>query len=756
MEAGIYLLKSVAILSLFYMVYYVFLRKDTHFTAKRHFFLGGIIAAISLPFLEFTRTIYKEAPMVLQPTAEMELSMMTSNVAVAQEPVSTWTIWEVALVVYLIGVLIMAARLTAQIISLWRLLRKYPSEKHRNYTFVKVHETLNPFSFFRYIVFNPASHSEEELKMILKHEQVHVSQWHSIDIIVGHITRALQWINPFSWLYKKSLEENLEFIADYETVAQVPSKKEYQLTLVKTSSPLRAPVLGTQFYQSFIKKRIIMLNKSTSRRRNLWKLSFVVPVLALFLWSFNVKEVIAYKELEVSEPERAVSFLITSESTDAELDAIERNLQRQSKTGVIRFDDRHRNDQDELYKFSIRTKFQNQFDFHTNAVLGDDTGKGISTVKVDFNDGAFRLQDPKNESVLRVTEEGVQIEMPAQPVVEAELLPMETPEPVDLEITDTPVETDLAVVVENTSDPLVEFKYTITKNTTDAQLDEIKAQLKKEFDIDMKYKAKRNSNGEIISINISYNDGKGGSGNYSINNDDEPINEFVFYQNEEGSGFWSEEVEARRAERMERRMEERARRMEDRARRMQDREVEIVEMKERAEKRQVEMKERMKERMKDREVEMKIRQKELMDREVELARRSNTRAKLAYKRAVELDREVQEVEELEEAVEREIAIAEEGAKWRRLRGSAGEIVVIDGDNDDLFVITKNTSDSELKDLKREMAALGTTFNYSKVKRNSSGELTRIKVTTNDGKGSKSVVTALADDGEPISDIIIRN
>jgi len=71
--------------------------------------------------------------------------------------------------------------------------------------------------------------------MILRHEQVHVSQWHSIDIIVGNVARILQWVNPFSWYYKKGLEENLEFIADNETASRVPSKKQYQLTLVRAS-----------------------------------------------------------------------------------------------------------------------------------------------------------------------------------------------------------------------------------------------------------------------------------------------------------------------------------------------------------------------------------------------------------------------------------------------------------------------------------------------------------------------------------------
>lgn len=39
-----------------------------------------------------------------------------------------------------------------------------------------------------------------------------------------------------------------------------------------------------------------MLNKSTSKKINAWKLSIILPLLAVFLWSFNVKEVVEYTE----------------------------------------------------------------------------------------------------------------------------------------------------------------------------------------------------------------------------------------------------------------------------------------------------------------------------------------------------------------------------------------------------------------------------------------------------------------------------
>ncbi len=125
--------------------------------------------------------------------------------------------------------------------------------------------------------------------MILQHEKIHASQNHSLDIIIANLTTALLWFNPLSWLYKKSLEQNLEYIADRETVALSGAKKSYQQALVKVSVANLQPALTNNFYQSFIKKRILMLNKKSSQSASLWKISLVLPLVLAFMLSFNVK-----------------------------------------------------------------------------------------------------------------------------------------------------------------------------------------------------------------------------------------------------------------------------------------------------------------------------------------------------------------------------------------------------------------------------------------------------------------------------------
>ena len=298
MDVLFYLLKSAAILAIFYIVYVVLLRKETHFKAHRLYLLLGVIGSFLLPFQYFSKTVIVDVAAYSGSSFSSSEIIPASTESVVQTATAIdW--WQIVLILYISGVAIVFLRFLKQLVSLLTLLNGKISNRNNGFRYIQVSENIAPFSFFSYIVYNPLLHSEEELKMILKHEQAHAFQWHSADIIISNIMVMLQWPNPFAWLYKKSVEENLEFLADNATAAEVPSKKEYQLALVKASSAYYTPALTTNFYKSFIKKRIIMLNKRTSKRHHLLKLAAVLPFIAFFLWSFNVKETISYNELPV-------------------------------------------------------------------------------------------------------------------------------------------------------------------------------------------------------------------------------------------------------------------------------------------------------------------------------------------------------------------------------------------------------------------------------------------------------------------------
>ncbi|WP_343913159.1 M56 family metallopeptidase [Aquimarina litoralis] len=300
MEAFLfYLLKSSIILSLFYAVYFFLLRKDTFFSANRHFLIAGVLGAILLPFLEFTQIKFIEQPNF----HFIEYSNDTPAQVAATSSILDW--WSVLLVIYLVTTSILLVRFAIQLFSLRKILNKSRNCQDEGFSFVKTKEDIAPFSFFKYIIFNPLLHDSKELEMILKHEKIHAAQYHSIDILLINLFVIFQWMNPLSWLYKKSLQQNLEFIADQEATRDLSSIKDYQLTLVKVSATNYSSITNN-FYQSLIKKRIVMLNKKESNHRNLWKTTIILPLLSLFLWSFNTKTEIRYID-QADTPEEVIS-----------------------------------------------------------------------------------------------------------------------------------------------------------------------------------------------------------------------------------------------------------------------------------------------------------------------------------------------------------------------------------------------------------------------------------------------------------------
>ncbi len=294
MEILIYILKSTAVVSLFYLIYLGLLKEETFFKSNRKFLLGGIFMSFCLPFMVFTQIVYKEMPVF---DFEIPEGAVTIEPQVASD--FNFEIWDVLMLVYGIGVVVMLGLFVKKLISLLAFLRSHQFETQNGFQIIQVNGLDAPFSFFKYIVVDQTKYSASDFEMILEHEQSHARQYHSIDTLLMQLMLVINWFNPLAWLYKSAVVQNLEYLADATTAGKLNNHKNYQLALVKVAVPGQVPALTHSFYQSLIKKRIVMLNKQSSSEFSKWKMLLVVPVLAAFMWSFNVKEDIRYKEANV-------------------------------------------------------------------------------------------------------------------------------------------------------------------------------------------------------------------------------------------------------------------------------------------------------------------------------------------------------------------------------------------------------------------------------------------------------------------------
>jgi len=334
-EYFVYLLKSSAILGIFWAIYALLLRNETFFRFMRIYLLAGIVLAFVLPglnWVEYTDIEFEALPLS---TYSQLPDTETIPTAQARWPLTPSTL---ALGLYSLGVLAILLRRTLSFYQIAWLGRLGEQETDSGLKIFNVNAPIPPFSFFNRIFWNPELYNEEERVSILRHEEAHCRQLHSIDIVLMELGLMMLWWNPIAWLYRKALRQNLEYLADRSVRLQGLDQTTYQYALLKLSAPEHAPLLASTFSNSFIKKRILMLNRKPSHPRKALLFSLVVPVLALFLYSFNRTEIVRYIPSGSTElfpesvlGERVVEIEISPETTEAELQQIKDQL---SKDGI--------------------------------------------------------------------------------------------------------------------------------------------------------------------------------------------------------------------------------------------------------------------------------------------------------------------------------------------------------------------------------------------------------------------------------------
>ena len=304
---------------MFYLSYHILLRKETFFNSNRWFLLAGLISSVVLPLIVFTKIIWVDP----SPTTFDWSKIPVTNTVENEVFEINWYL--VFAFVYSIGILAFLMKFAFDFFSLSKVLRGKTIQHQADFKFIDVNENVSPFSYFNSIVYNSSLYSETELENILEHEKVHSSQNHTIDVLISRLFCIVFWFNPLVWLYKNAISQNLEFIADSEASKSISDKKAYQLTLLKITTQENCVAITNHFYQSLIKKRIVMLNKNQSNKRNSWKYAVVLPLLIAFVFLFQIEVVAQEKSTPKQENETK------TEAVDLTTFKIEKDLSTLSK-----------------------------------------------------------------------------------------------------------------------------------------------------------------------------------------------------------------------------------------------------------------------------------------------------------------------------------------------------------------------------------------------------------------------------------------
>ncbi|HVZ26210.1 MAG TPA: M56 family metallopeptidase, partial [Sediminibacterium sp.] len=146
-----------------------------------------------------------------------------------------------------------------------------------------------PFSFGNSIYLDTQLYNDQELEKIIEHELVHVQQQHTADMLLGEILCILQWYNPFAWMLKNAIRENLEFVADDGVLQKGIGRKHYQYLLLKLTGAISHMPVNNLLYPS-LKKRIEMMNRDRSNQKQLFRFLFAIPLLFILVAAFSSRD----------------------------------------------------------------------------------------------------------------------------------------------------------------------------------------------------------------------------------------------------------------------------------------------------------------------------------------------------------------------------------------------------------------------------------------------------------------------------------
>jgi len=270
-----YLVQSAITLMVLYSVYWLFLRKDTFFHINRFYLLLTLLLSLVIPLFDirlFTNGPVSSVIILLDPvviTAEKLEKVRSGHLS--------W--FEIGGVIYLTGVVIFSLRFMIQIIQLAMIVRRNKITRQEGMNVVFVDKGYSPFSFFNMVFIRKEYYADGKLSPVLTHERVHISQFHTLDLLLIEIVTIIQWFNPFAWFLGRSMKGIHEFLADAGVLKEGFFKSEYQTLILNEAMGLQVNNLTNNFNISLIKNRIKMMTKSRSRSWAVSKLLITLPAI---------------------------------------------------------------------------------------------------------------------------------------------------------------------------------------------------------------------------------------------------------------------------------------------------------------------------------------------------------------------------------------------------------------------------------------------------------------------------------------------
>ena len=186
----LYFIKVNIALALFYAAYRLFLYRLTFYNLNRFYLLFGLMFSAVYPFADLSGLWMTERMItVSNGTVMMDWQQLP-------RPATASSVWLYVIVLGALVMLTLAVRMLVRLISLWRIHRCSYGATWRSVRYREMPDPVSPFSFWKQIYVHTPGHQEQELAAIFRHEQEHVRQLHSLDILLAEAASVMCWYNP--------------------------------------------------------------------------------------------------------------------------------------------------------------------------------------------------------------------------------------------------------------------------------------------------------------------------------------------------------------------------------------------------------------------------------------------------------------------------------------------------------------------------------------------------------------------------------
>ena len=283
----VYIAKAAIAAGAFYIAFLLLFQNQKHFTFNRIYLPVSLAMSFVIPLITFTTIKYIE-PVTIPDSGSFAYLPVPNEIP--QQPAFVFEWYHYLFGLYLLGTAGFLFHLLLGHLKAINIIQKSRVQKIFNNLVNITPKDIHPFSFFSKIVISEKTLSHPDLEKIVSHENIHVREKHTLDILFTEVLFLLQWFNPFAWLLKDAVKNNLEYLTDHE-IAKHYNPKTYQLAMVTLADKQGIAPFLTALNGSQLKNRIVMMKKKKENKYAIVKQLAVLPIMAILIMGLSNKEV---------------------------------------------------------------------------------------------------------------------------------------------------------------------------------------------------------------------------------------------------------------------------------------------------------------------------------------------------------------------------------------------------------------------------------------------------------------------------------